>query len=74
MSKTYTEQEKKINHISSDLESFIMELNPKDLDLFLGYISDILAVLDTDIAIGVLERFGEVGKEHARCIKVEYGY
>lgn len=64
----------KINTIISEIEGLMLEEPPKDKAVFLGYISNILCQLDTDIAIEVMENFGEEGKHEAMAIKVNYGY
>jgi hypothetical protein len=69
MKYTEKEKEKKINDISSDLRDFITDTEPIDKELFLSYISDILCAFDTEIAIGVLQRFDEEGEEEARFLK-----
>tara|TARA_B110000902_G_scaffold214580_1_gene246633 strand:- start:3523 stop:3822 length:300 start_codon:yes stop_codon:yes gene_type:complete len=69
MKNTQTGKEKKINDISSDLQDFITDTEPKDKELFLSYVSDIICAFDTDIAIRVLEQFGELGEEQAKFLK-----
>lgn len=64
----------KINTIICDMESLIQRHDIWDKDSFLGDISSILCVFDTDIAIEVLKEFGEEGEYHAHAIKVNYGY
>ena len=45
-----------------------------DQETMLGYFSNIICQLDTDIAIEVMEHFGKYGKNQAMAIKVNYGY
>ena len=56
-----------INEIFEENESLIK----RD---FLCDMGIILCEFDTDIAIAVLEEFGDEGKEEALAIKVNYGY
>jgi hypothetical protein len=66
-----------INHISSTIEEYMMEFPPQyetDRESVLGYFRQMLEQLDTDVAIGVMERFGEQGKNQALVTKVNYGY
>jgi hypothetical protein len=66
-----------INEISTTIEEYLMEFPPQceaDKDLTLGYFRHILEQLDTDVAIGVMERFGEMGKNQALVTKINYGY
>lgn len=74
MGKIDKKTQGKINTITGEIEGIINEHGIDDLESFLGYMSDILCQLDTDIAISVMENFGEEGKHQARCIKVNYGY
>ena len=73
MGKFNTKQEK-VNTLVSEIRNFISEAEPEDTEMFLAYLSDIMCVFDTDIAIEVLENFGEEGKEQATGIKVRWGY
>ena len=45
-----------------------------DKSSMLSYFSAVICQLDTDIAIEVMEHFGEEGKHQATAIKVNYGY
>jgi hypothetical protein len=54
-----------------------MEFPPQyetDRESVLEYFRQMLEQLDTDVAIGVMERFGEQGKNQALVTKVNYGY
>ena len=66
--------QKVINYIVSNIEGLLSEHNIKDKESFLGDISSILCQFDTDIAIEVMNNFGDVGKNQALAIKVNYGY
>jgi len=68
------ERQDKINTILSEIEGIQLELDIQNWDILLGYISNILCQLDTDIAIEVMEQLGEEGKREAMAIKVNYGY
>jgi len=68
------ENQGKINTITMDIQNIMSEHNITDKDSFLGDMSNILCQLDTDIAIEVMEKFGEYGKYQAHAIKVNYGY
>jgi hypothetical protein len=63
-----------INTIISELNGLLLEFNPDNKSDFLNYIGNILCQFDTDIAIKVMEDFGEEGREEATRIKVVYGY
>lgn len=63
-----------INTITMDLSDMMHEHKIKDKDEFLNSISNIICQLDTDIAIEVMESFGEEGKNIALGIKINYGY
>ena len=67
-------QEAKINQLCSDIEGMASELAISDREAYLSYISSIICVFDTDIAIEVMERQGTEGKYQAMAIKVNYGY
>jgi len=45
-----------------------------DKSSMLSYFSAVICQLDTDIAIEVMEHFGEEGKHQSKAIKVNYGY
>ena len=45
-----------------------------DKESFLSDISSIICELDIDVAIDVMENFGEEGKYQSTAIKVNYGY
>lgn len=67
----------KVNTIISEIEGFMMEFPPQyetDKESILGYFSNIICQLDTDIAIEVMNHFGEEGKNQAMAIKVNWGY
>jgi hypothetical protein len=70
----FNTKEEKVNTLVSEIRNFISEAEPEDTEMFLAYLSDIMCVFDTDIAIEVLENFGEEGKEQAIGIKVRWGY
>lgn len=74
MRKTVTEKQGKINTIVSELRNLMSEEPPKEKEIFLGYIGDILCQFDTDIAIAVMDEFGQEGREISHGIKVRYGY
>jgi hypothetical protein len=66
-----------VNTIVSEIEGFMMEFPPEhdtDKESMLGYFSEIICQLDTDIAIDVMNNFGKAGKNQAMAIKVNYGY
>ena len=63
-----------INSITMDMESMLSEHNITDKESFLSDMSSILCELDTDIAIAVMENFGDEGQYQATAIKVNYGY
>lgn len=62
------------NTIISEIQGLMLEEPPKDKEVFLGYLSSIICQFDTDIAIDVMEEFGDVGKQEALAIKINYGY
>ncbi len=68
------ERQGKVNTILSEIEGIQLELDIQNWDVLLGYISNIICQLDTDIAIEVMEQLGEEGKREATAIKVNYGY
>ena len=68
------ERQGKVNTILSEIEGIQLELDIQNGDVLLGYISNIICQLDTDIAIEVMEQLGEEGKREAMAIKVNYGY
>jgi len=68
------ERKGKVNSITCDVESLLDEHNIEDKESFLSDISSMLCQLDTDIAIEVMENFGDEGKHQATAIKVNYGY
>jgi len=68
------ERTKKVNHITSSVKEIISDSNITELSDFLSSISEVLCQLDTDIAIEVMNNFGEEGKHQAMAIKVNYGY
>lgn len=75
--KLDNERLKKANSIISEVESLMMQFKPQnnvEKENILMDISNILCKLDTDIAIYVMENFGEEGKNIALSIKVNYGY
>ncbi len=74
MSKLDKERQGKVNTILSEIEGIQLELDIQNWDVLLGYISNMLCQLDTDIAIEVMEKLGEEGKREAMVIKVNYGY
>lgn len=64
----------KVNSITMDLQNLLSEHNIVDKESFLSDISSIICELDTDIAIEVMDNFGEEGKYQSTSIKVNYGY
>ncbi len=74
MSKLDKERQGKVNTIISEIEGIQLELDIQNWDVLLGYISNIICQLDTDIAIEVMEHFGKAGEHQAMAIKVNYGY
>ena len=66
----------KINHISMTVKGMISEHKHKDMDLesFIGDISSILCEIDTDLAIKVMGKLGDIGEYQSLAIKVNYGY
>ncbi len=67
-------QDAKINVITSNIEEILNQNQIGDKDDFLSSMSEIICQMDTDIAIGVMERLGPEGREQAMAIKVNYGY
>jgi hypothetical protein len=74
MNKLDKERQGKVNTILSEIEGIQLVLDIQNWDVLLGYISNIICQLDTDIAIEVMEQLGEEGKREAMSIKVNYGY
>ena len=68
------ERQGKANSITMDLENLLSEHSIIDKESFLSDISSIICELDTDIAIEVMNNFGEEGKYQSDAIKVNYGY
>jgi len=71
------ERQGKVNTIISEIEEFMLEFPPQyetDKESMLGYFSNIICQLDTDIAIEVMKDFGKAGNNQAMTIKVNYGY
>tara|TARA_X000000368_G_scaffold418138_1_gene416712 strand:+ start:6456 stop:6677 length:222 start_codon:yes stop_codon:yes gene_type:complete len=68
------QRKKKSNHITLSIMDMIDEHKISDKQTFLSDISSIICQLDTDIAIDVMENFGEEGKYESTAIKVNYGY
>ena len=62
-------EQKRINYLISTIRD-----NQYDKEDYLGACCDIICQFDTDIAIEVMEHFGEEGKHQAKAIKVNYGY
>ena len=75
MKKTDKEVE---NSVSSELKNLIHDLNNQTLteEILLNYISIILrdANVDSKIVVNILERFGNIGKYEALCIKINEGW
>lgn len=67
-------QEGMVNTICSDIEEMIYDRGEDDVKDMLGSLSNIICQFDTDVAILVMERLGDAGKEEAMAIKVNYGY
>jgi len=77
MSELDKERQGKVNTIISEIEGFMLEFPPQyetDNESMLGYFSNIICQLDTDIAIEVMKDFGKAGENQAMAIKVNYGY
>jgi hypothetical protein len=72
--KPNKERQGKVNSITMDLQNLLSEHNILDKESFLSDISSIICELDTDIAIEVMDNFGEEGKYQSTSIKVNYGY
>lgn len=68
------ERQGKANSITMDLWNILSEHNIVDKQSFLSDMSSIICELDTDIAIEVMNNFGEEGKYQSDAIKVNYGY
>lgn len=68
------ERQGKANSIKSYLRNLLSEHSIVDKESFLSDISSIICQLDTDIAIEVMDNFGEEGKYQSTSIKVNYGY
>ena len=68
------ERQGKANSIKSDLRNLLSEHSIIDKESFLSDISSIICQLDTDVAINVMEDFGEEGKYQSTAIKVNYVY
>ena len=68
------------NCLISDLSNMIYEVQSGnvDMEMIFGFFSEILldAEVDSKIIVNVLEQenFGNLGKEHARYIKVDEGW
>ena len=77
MSKLDKERQGKVNTIIMEINGFMSEFPPQyetDKESMLGYFSNIISQLDTDIAIEVMKDFGKAGKNQAMAIKINYGY
>ncbi len=68
------QRKKKSNHITLSMIDMINEHKISDKQTFLSDMSSVICQLDTDIAIDVMENFGEEGVYEATAIKVNYGY
>ena len=68
------ERQGKANSITMDLWNMLSEHNIVDKQSFLSDMSSIICELDTDIAIEVMNNFGEEGKYQSDAIKINYGY
>jgi len=68
------ERQGKANSITMDLWNMLSEHNIVNKESFLSDMSSIICELDTDIAIEVMNNFGEEGKYQSDAIKVNYGY
>jgi len=68
------ERQGKANSITMDLWNILSEHNIVNKESFLSDMSSIICELDTDIAIEVMNNFGEEGKYQSDAIKVNYGY
>jgi hypothetical protein len=77
MRKLDKERQGKVNTIILEIEGFMSEFPPQFetcKESMLGYFSNIICQLDTDIAIEVMNHFGQAGEHQAMAIKVNYGY
>lgn len=78
--KVYSEKEKIVNCLTSDLCNLLSEFNNNQLteEVLVGYFSQFLkdAKVDSKIIVNVLEdeTFGEIGKYAALCIKINEGW
>lgn len=71
------ERQGKVNTIISEIEEFMFDIPPRagvDKESMLRCFSNIICQLDTDIAIEVMNHFGQAGEHQAMAIKVNYGY
>jgi len=68
------ERQGKANSITMDLWNILSEHNIVNKESFLSDMSSIICELDIDIAIEVMNNFGEEGKYQSDAIKVNYGY
>ena len=64
----------KQNVIVGEIETLLEEVEAKDKEEFLISISSIIRQLDTDMAIDVMEEFGDMGYNIATGIKINEGY
>ena len=75
MRKILSDEEKKINLISSEIEEIMDLWEGEDISDLLIPIRSILCAIDTDLAINVMEKIDtEESNEQALAIKVIYGY
>lgn len=64
----------KANTVISEIRNLLLEQPELDKEILLGYMGDILCQFDTDIAIEVMDEFGDEGREVSHGIKVRWGY
>jgi hypothetical protein len=74
MKNSLSPKQKQINYVTSTVQEFVNEHNLDDLEPFLSCLRQILCQFDTDVAISVLNEFGDEGKKQAMVVKVTYGY
>lgn len=72
--KLDNERQGKANTVISEIRNLLLEQPELDKEILLGYMGDILCQFDTDIAIEVMDEFGDEGREVSHGIKVRYGY
>ena len=77
MSRLNKKTEEKVNTIVSEIEVLLLE-NPlksnNEESQLLSTFSSVICQFDADIAIEVMNKFGDIGKKQSLSIKIEYGY